>query len=153
MTETQFHTKIKCFRSDNAPDLKLPDFFQNKGTLHQFSCVGNPQQKSVVERKHQNILQVARALGFNPIFLYIFGASVCYLLFTSLLGCLFHYCTTEVLVKSCLNTFPLILILEPLVPYVLFQLFHRTNPNLILGLSPVFSLVIWLVLKAIKFLI
>lgn len=144
--------KLNILDQIMPPDLKLPDFFKNKGTLHQFSCVGNPQQNSVVERKHQHILQVARAIGFIQSSFYIFGVSVCYLLFTSLIGFLFHYCTTKDLMKSCLNTFPLIFILEPLVPCFVSTLpltrskfDPRAKPCVFIGYR--------LVLKAIKFLI
>ena len=64
MIDTQFNAKIKIFRSDNAPELQFTELFIAKGVLHQFSCVERPQQNSVVERKHQHLLNVARALYF-----------------------------------------------------------------------------------------
>ena len=63
--ENHFHVNIKFFRSDNAKELSLHDFFTNKGVLHQFSCVERPEQNSVVECKHLHILNIARSLLFQ----------------------------------------------------------------------------------------
>ncbi|GMI76014.1 hypothetical protein HRI_001270600 [Hibiscus trionum] len=65
MVKRQFAFDIKMFRSDNAPDLKFTELFGKLGIVHQFSCVETPQQNSVVERKHQHLLSVARALFFQ----------------------------------------------------------------------------------------
>nr|KYP43047.1 Retrovirus-related Pol polyprotein from transposon TNT 1-94 [Cajanus cajan]KYP69794.1 Retrovirus-related Pol polyprotein from transposon TNT 1-94 [Cajanus cajan] len=65
LIQTQFGVTIKQFRSDNAKELALTEFLKEKGTIHQLSCVERPQQNVVVERKHQHLLSVARALYYQ----------------------------------------------------------------------------------------
>ncbi|KAK9061911.1 hypothetical protein SSX86_019095 [Deinandra increscens subsp. villosa] len=69
MVSTQYNTKVKCVRSDNAFELGSGSvqsaYLKSKGILHQTCCVGVPQQNGVVERKHKHLLETARALLFQ----------------------------------------------------------------------------------------
>lgn len=61
----QFGLKVKTIRSDNGAEFVLPVFYKVHGILPQKSCVETLQQNGVVERKHEHLLQVARALLFH----------------------------------------------------------------------------------------
>lgn len=66
--DNQFNTTIKVIRSDNALEFTsnaCNQFFSKHGILHQTTCVYRPQQNARVERKHRNILELARALRFQ----------------------------------------------------------------------------------------
>ncbi|KAL2945484.1 Retrovirus-related Pol polyprotein from transposon TNT 1-94 [Bienertia sinuspersici] len=65
MAGTQFGKQVKRIRSDNAwefEDKKCKPMFERLGIIHETSCVDTPQQNGRVERKHRNLLEMARAL-------------------------------------------------------------------------------------------
>lgn len=62
MVETQFTRKVKAIRSDNGTEFNVSDVCSERGIVHQLSCVETPEQNARVERKHQHLLSVARAL-------------------------------------------------------------------------------------------
>ena len=68
MLQTQFQKTVKIFRSDNRTEFvntRFKNFVNEKGIIHQTSCIYTPQQNGVVERKHRHLLNVARALMFQ----------------------------------------------------------------------------------------
>lgn len=70
MARNQFEKKVKVLRSDNAlefNDHKCRDYFDRLGILHQTSCIDRAQQNARAERKHRNILEMARALAALPL--------------------------------------------------------------------------------------
>jgi Reverse transcriptase (RNA-dependent DNA polymerase)/Integrase core domain len=67
LVENQFNKKIKTFRSDNGTKFvneKFSKYFNERGILHQTSCVYTPQQNGVSER-NRHILEITRALLFQ----------------------------------------------------------------------------------------
>ena len=62
MILSQFNIGVKAIKSNNAPEFSLLDFHGDHGIVHQKSYTYTPQQNSVVERKLQHLLNVARSL-------------------------------------------------------------------------------------------
>jgi hypothetical protein len=62
ISERHFDAVINSIHSNNGTEFKIDDYLGLKGIEHQRSCVETPQQNGRVERKHQHILNVARAL-------------------------------------------------------------------------------------------
>ncbi|GAU31058.1 hypothetical protein TSUD_214940 [Trifolium subterraneum] len=65
MVKTQFGKLVKAIRTNNGPEFMLQSFYHEKGILHQKRCVSTPQQNARVERRHQHILNISRALMFQ----------------------------------------------------------------------------------------
>ena len=62
MILTQFGVSFRALRFDDAFDFFIVDFFSANSIIHQKSCAYTPKQNFVVERKHEHILAMARAL-------------------------------------------------------------------------------------------
>ena len=66
MVITLFNVKIKQqIRTGNGLEFNISNFFRSNGIIHQQSCVYTPQQNSFVERKHQHLLFISKALQFQ----------------------------------------------------------------------------------------
>jgi len=63
--ENQFNARVKIIRSDNGHEFAMKDFFMTKGIIHQTTYDETPEQNRIVERKHQHLLNVTRALLFQ----------------------------------------------------------------------------------------
>jgi len=65
MVKNQLEKKVKSIRSDNGPEFLMQELYAERGILHQRSCVYTPQQNGRIERRHQHILNISRALMFQ----------------------------------------------------------------------------------------
>jgi len=70
--ENQFSTKVKIIRTENGIEFSMHDLFASKGIIHQTTCIETPEQNGIIERKHQHLLNVTRALLFHSSILAIF---------------------------------------------------------------------------------
>ena len=153
MIFTQYNTTIKYVRLDNAPELAFYDFFCSKGIVSFHSCVETPKQNSVVERKHQHILKVARAFLFQsnvPLFYWgEYVLTTVYLINRKPLPLLSNKSPFELLN----NKKPYIHIFVLLGVYVMVQLLLVNEPNLLHELGHRFFLVILLGIKGTSYFI
>ena len=65
---TQFHVYVQSLRSNNAKEYvseQFQSFMLQNDILHQTSCVDNPSQNGVAERKNRHLIETARALLFQ----------------------------------------------------------------------------------------
>lgn len=65
MVETQYNSKVCSVRYDNANEPNFTDLYHQKSIKAFHSCPETLEHKSVVEKKHQHLLNVARALMFR----------------------------------------------------------------------------------------
>lgn len=70
LIRNQFDTSAKMVHNDNGGEFLNETcrlLFQNLGVIHQTSCSFTPQQNGRVERKHRQLLNIARALRIQAL--------------------------------------------------------------------------------------
>jgi len=66
MVDRQFNKQVKNIRTDNGTEFAcMKNYFLESEIIFQTFCTGTPQQNGRVERRHQYILNIARALRFQ----------------------------------------------------------------------------------------
>lgn len=63
--QTQFQTCVKILRSNNGSKFTLKKTYMTHRIHYQISCIDTPQHNDIVERKHQYLLGITRALFFQ----------------------------------------------------------------------------------------
>ncbi|KAL0385511.1 UNVERIFIED_CONTAM: Copia protein [Sesamum radiatum] len=66
--KTQFDSSVKCIRTDDGSEFLSHDcqtLFSSLGIAHQKTCPYTPQQNGLVERRHKQLLELARSLIFQ----------------------------------------------------------------------------------------
>lgn len=105
------------------------DFYIQFGILHQTNCSDTPQQNRVVERKHKQLMEIAKAPFFqSKLPVKYWGHCVqCAAFFINRMSV--KQFGNVTFIKNCLVLHPIILIWNILVVYVLFLLPNRTAQN------------------------
>ncbi|CAN1248148.1 Retrovirus-related Pol polyprotein from transposon RE2 [Linum perenne] len=76
MVQTQFQTRIKVLKTDNARDYFnsiLGSFLTYHGIIHSSSCVDTPEQNGIAERKKHIFLKLLERLCLPPMYQSIYG--------------------------------------------------------------------------------
>lgn len=126
MIQTHFHTTAKFIRTDNGPEFMLSSFYASHGIIHQKSCVETPQQNGRVERKHQHILNVGRALLYQSKLPHSFGHMLFIMLSFLLIEFPHLYYKTNPFIFSSIINFLVFLFSKSLVVSVMLQLYILT---------------------------
>ena len=74
--ETQFNTRVNYMKSDNPTRIAIHQVLSGESHIVSFHSCPETEQNSVVERKHQHILNISHALMFHSGVLCPFGEIV-----------------------------------------------------------------------------